>query len=81
MPPVLVSYDAGTGGSFLHFINAVIQAKRQHLQIAMVLLLLYHPTERPIEKPKGFDITDYPSNTEKFPHRLAIVRANRDVVD
>lgn len=50
MSPVLVSYDAGAGGSFLYFVSAVIQAKRQHLQVAMVLLLPYHLTERPIEK-------------------------------
>ena len=61
--------------------SAVIRAKRQHPQIALVLLLPYHPAERPIEKPKGFDSTYYPPDMEKVPRRLAIVRANRYVVD
>lgn len=61
--------------------SAVIRAKRQHPQITLVLLLPYHPAERPIEKPKGFDSTYYPPDMEKVPRRLAIVRANRYVVD
>ena len=43
--------------------------------------IAYHPAERPIEKPKGFDSTYYPPDMEKVPRRLAIVRANRYVVD
>lgn len=61
--------------------NAVIHAKRRHPQITLSLLLPYHPAERPIEKPEGFDNTYYPEGMENVPRRLAIVRANRYVVD
>lgn len=43
--------------------------------------LPYHPAERPIETPEGFDNTYYPPGMEKVPRQLAIVRANRYVVD
>ena len=71
----------GYGGFYRLAASAVIRAKRQHPQITLVLLLPYHPAERPIEKPKGFDSTYYPPDMEKVPRRLAIVRANRYVVD
>ena len=71
----------GYGGFDRLAASAVIRAKRQHPQITLVLLLPYHPAERPIEKPKGFDSTYYPLDMEKVPRRLAIVRANRYVVD
>lgn len=71
----------GYGGFDRLVASAVIRAKRQHPQITLVLLLPYHPAERPIEKPKGFDSTYYPPDMEKVPRRLAIVRANRYVVD
>lgn len=71
----------GYGGFDRLAASAVIRAKRQHLQITLVLLLPYHPAKRPIEKPKGFDSTYYPPDMEKVPRRLAIVRANRYVVD
>lgn len=71
----------GYGGFDRLAASAVIRAKRQHPQITLVLLLPYHPAERPIEKPKGFDSTYYPPDMEKVPRRLAIVRANRCVVD
>jgi len=44
-------------------------------------LLPYHPAERPIEKPDGFGNTYYPEGMEKVPRKLAIIRANRYVVD
>ena len=44
-------------------------------------LFLYHPSEQSIEIPAGFDNTYYPPDMEKVPRRLAIVRANRYMVD
>lgn len=61
--------------------NSVIRAKQRYPQITLSLLLPYHPAERPIEKSEGFDNTYYPEGMEKVPRRLAIVRANRYVVD
>ena len=61
--------------------KAVIDAKAQHPEIALSILIPYHPAERPVELPPGFDSTFYPPVMEKVPRRLAIVRANRYVVD
>lgn len=61
--------------------KAVIAAKERHPEINLSLLIPYHPAERPIEPPPGFDNTFYPPGMEKVPRRLAIVRANRYMVD
>lgn len=42
----------GYGGFDRLAASAVIRAKRQHPQITLVLLLPYHPAERPIENRK-----------------------------
>ena len=61
--------------------NAVIAAKQRYPHIVLNLLLPYHPAEQPVSLPDGFDQTFYPPEMEKVPRRLAIVRANRYVVD
>lgn len=78
----VTEFIVGSYGGFDHLAtNAVIRAKQAHQQITLTLLLPYHPAERPVRKPDGFDDTYYPSGMEKVPRRLAIVRANRYVVD
>ena len=44
-------------------------------------MLPYHPAERPIPVPDGFDSTYYPPGMENVPRKVAIVRANRYMVD
>lgn len=61
--------------------RAVIDAKKTHPEVTLTLLLPYHPAERHIEVPQGFDGTYYPSDMERVPRRVAIVRANRYMVD
>ena len=61
--------------------RSVKEAKKRHPEIALFLLLPYHPAECPIDVPKGFDSTYYPPGMENVPRRLAIVRANRYMVD
>lgn len=61
--------------------RAVIDAKAQHPEIMLSMLIPYHPAERPVELPSGFDNTFHPPGMEKIPRRLAIIRANRYVVD
>lgn len=61
--------------------RAVIAAKEQHPEIALSMLIPYHPSERCVELPSGFDNTFYPPGMEKVPRRVAIVRANRYMVD
>ena len=61
--------------------KAVITAKQLHPDITLSLLIPYHLAERPIKKPKDFDNTYYPPGMEDVPRKLAIVRANRHMVD
>ena len=61
--------------------SAVKAAKQFYPDVKLVLLLPYHPAERPIPTPDGFDGTLYPPGMESVPRKVAIVRANRYVVD
>ncbi len=78
----VTEFIVGGYGGFDHLAaRAVISLKQQYPQITLSLLILYHPAERPIEIPPGFDNTYYPPGMEKVPRRLAIVRANRYMVE
>ena len=78
----VTEFIVGRYGDFDHLAaRAVIALKAQYPQIILSLLIPYHPAERPIETPQGFDNTYHPPGMEKIPRRLAIVRANRYVVD
>lgn len=78
----VTEFFVGRYGGFDHIAaKAVIAAKEQHPEIALSILIPYHPSERHVELPPGFDITFYPPGMEKVPRRLAIVRANRYMVD
>ncbi len=61
--------------------RAVKEAKTRHPEIALTMLLPYHPSERKIRLPEEFDGSWYPPEKEKVPRRVAIVRANRCAVD
>lgn len=61
--------------------KAVTAAKERHPEITLSMLIPYHPAEQPMELPSGFDNTFYPPGMEKVPRRLAIVRANRYMID
>ncbi len=74
-------YVGGYGGFDGVAASAVKKAKRQHPDITLMLVLPYHPAERPIEKPPGYDGTYYPEGLEKTPRPYAIVRANKLMVD
>ena len=72
-------------GNYGHFdalaARAVIDAKKRHPEVTLTLLLPYHPFDRPIPTPEGFDGTFYPPGMETVPKRIAIVRANRYMVE
>lgn len=74
-------YVGGYGGFDRIAAGAVKASKRQHPNITLMLVLPYHPAERPVETPFGFDGTCYPQGLETVPRRYAIVRANRAMVD
>ena len=78
----VTAFIVGNYGAFDELAaRAVIDAKRRHPNITVSMLLPYHPSERPVWIPAGFDGTLYPSGMETVPRRLAIVRANRYAVD
>ena len=78
----VTEFIVGGYGGFDHLAaKAVISLKQQYPQITLSLLIPYHPAERPIETPAGFDNTYYPPSMEKVPRKLAIVRANRYMVE
>ena len=56
--------------------GCLVEAKTNHPGLRLVLLLPYHPAERPVALPAGFDGSFYPPGMEQVPRRLAIVRAN-----
>ena len=74
-------YVGGYGGFDRIGATAVKQVKRQHPEITLMLVLPYHPAERPVEKPYGFDGTYYPEGVETVPRRFAIVQANKHMVE
>lgn len=61
--------------------RAVREAKKRHPGVVLTLLLPYHPAQRKVALPEGFDGSWYPTEMETVPRRVAIVRANRCAVD
>ena len=60
---------------------ALVAAKRVYPELTLLRLTPYHPAERNVILPESFDGIYYPEGMERAPRRLAIVRANRYVVD
>ena len=78
----VTSFMVGRYGNFDKLAaRAVIDAKKRHPEVTLTLLLPYHPFDRPIPTPEGFDGTFYPPGMETVPRRAAIVRANHYMVD
>ena len=73
-------YVGNYGGFDQLAARAVIEAKSEHPQICLYMLIPYHPSQRPVDLRQGFDNTFYPPDMERVPHRFAIVRANRYMV-
>lgn len=74
-------YVGGYGGFDRIASTAVKEAKKQYPGISLMLVLPYHPAERAVVVPEGFDGTYYPDGLENVPKRYAIVRVNRIMVD
>ena len=74
----VTEFLVGAYGSFDRLAARVLaQAQKRHPEILLVLLLFYHPQERPVKKPEEFIDTFYPPGMERVPRRYAIARANR----
>ena len=74
-------YVGGYGGFDRIAATAVKCVKQDYPGISLMLVLPYHPAERPVETPYGFDGTYYPEGLEGTPRRYAITRANKLVLD
>ena len=71
-------FVVGHYGNFDRLAAAALRrAKERHPDIDLRLLIPYHPFDRPVEPPPGFDGTYYPEGLERVPRRLAIVHADR----
>ena len=74
-------YVGGYGGFDRIAAEAVKHSKQKYPDITLMLVLPYHPAERPVDTPNGFDGTYYPDGLESTPKRYAIVRTNQIMVD
>ena len=74
-------YVGGYGGFDRIATAAVKRTKQKYPDITLMLVLPYHPAERPTEAPNGFDGTYHPEGLENTPRRYAIVRTNQILVD
>lgn len=74
-------YVGGYGGFDRIAGMAVKEVKKQYPTITLHLVLPYHPAERSVETPPGYDGTYYPEGLEGVPRQYAIVRANKILVD
>lgn len=60
--------------------RAVIEAKKVFPNITLSILLPYHPSERKVHAPEGYDSTFYPPGMESVPRRFAITQANQYMI-
>ena len=73
----VTEFVVGQYGAFDRMAAAsLVEAKKFHPELRLLLLLPYHPSERAVVLPAGFDGSFYPPGMEAVPRRLAIVRAN-----
>lgn len=61
--------------------HTVAESKQTHPHLTLTLLLPYHPAQHTRPVPPHFDGTVYPFDGERIPYRLAIVCANRRMVE
>jgi hypothetical protein len=77
----VTTFTVGRYGNFDSMVQSVLrEAKKQHPNIEIYLLAPYALNQK-VEVPEGFDGTLYPDGMEKVPKPLAIVQANRKMVE
>ena len=74
-------YVGGYGGFDRTAAAAVNHAKQKYPDITLMLALPYHPAERAVPTPDGFDGTYHPEGLENTLGRYAIVRTNQIMVN
>lgn len=60
--------------------SVVKELKQQYPDVQLVMLLPYHPAERPFELPPGFDASYYPPGMEPVPRSVSISEAYRRTI-
>lgn len=60
--------------------GALRRLKKRHPEVILFVLTPYHPAEREIPIPEGFDTSFYPPEMEFVPRKLCIVRANECMI-
>lgn len=61
--------------------HALYRCKTEYPGLTLTLLCAYHPAERAVTLPRGFDRFWYPAELEQVPRRFAIQRVNRLAVE
>ena len=75
-------FYVGGYGSFDRIAAAATKrAKQKYPDFTLMLVLPYHPAERAVPTPAGFDGMYHPEGLESTPRRYAIVRTNQIMVD
>ena len=73
-------YVGGYGGFDRIATAATKRAKQKYPDITLMLVLPYHPAERAVPTPDGFDGIYHPEGLENTSRRYAIVRTNQIMV-
>lgn len=74
-------FYVGSYGAFDSMAASAVKAvKKKHGDIRLFLVIPYHPAQRPVKLPHGFDGTLYPDGMKSVPNKFAIVQANRSMV-
>ncbi len=77
----VTEFVVGRNGGFDRLAaRAVAQVKRERDGLTALLLTAYHPAERPVTLPEGFDAVYWPPELAAVPRRYAIARADRLVL-
>ena len=78
----VTDFYVGSRGNFDRLAAAAVLSLREtYPRVRLYRVLAYHPFERDMSLPEGFDGSVYPEGLEKVPRRYAILRANRAMVD
>ena len=78
----VTEFIVGGYGAFDRMVaRQLAEAKKRYSEINIMLLTPYHPAERKAYLPEGFEMSFYPPGMEHVPKRLAIVRANRYMIE
>ena len=78
----ITQFYVGGYGSFDRLAGrAMIELKAAYPRIQLYRVIPYHPTNRKIELPQGYDGTYYPEGMEYVPPMYAISRTNQSMID